>query len=239
MHFDPKNKEHKARLYRAVVAAAELTNERFDDFLQTPFNPPWALAPNYRRNLQRGDYSAIRAQMLYEFLQDHHFAAAHREAPDIFSHSPALRWREILDQRASTNTFKLVLVKRAFGVVERQSRLSAADTTIKLGQEFCLELISDMEGYALALQGQRDTWHVIEIGPNGELVVPIQAGKVLLPYAQDRRPDPLSENRDVGLHDFVIVTSAVETIPVTVDWLITWVNDVPCQLHRASVRIVE
>ncbi|WP_227267339.1 hypothetical protein [Roseobacter weihaiensis] len=62
MSFDPKSKEHKASLYKALVAAAELANEPFDQFLQTPFDPPWNLAVNYRRNLQRGEYSAIRAK---------------------------------------------------------------------------------------------------------------------------------------------------------------------------------
>ncbi|MEM9967092.1 MAG: hypothetical protein AAF755_03220 [Pseudomonadota bacterium] len=48
----------------------------FDDFLQMPFETPWNLATGYRRNLERGDYSAIRAQVLYDWMMDHHFATA-------------------------------------------------------------------------------------------------------------------------------------------------------------------
>lgn len=239
MSFDPKNKAHKAQLYRALVSAAELANARFDDFLQIPFNPPWALAPNYRRNLQRGDYSAIRARALYEFLRDHHFTTAHREVPDIFPYTPAMRWREIVDQRASTDTLKLVRVTSGFGVVERQSRLVAADTTHKLGQTFCLELTSDVGGYAIALQGQRDAWHVIGIGPKCDAVTSIEIGANLLPRNEEGHPDPLSENRDAGLHDFVLITAEMPDIPTTIDRLVTWVNDTKCQLHRTSIRFME
>lgn len=239
MSFDPKNKDHKAQLYRAVVAAAELANERFDTFLQTPFNPPWALAPNYRRNLQRGDYSAIRAQVLYDFLRDHHFAAAHREAPDIFPHTPAMRWQEILDERASEDSLKLVLVENSFGVVERTSKLRAVNTTIKLGQAFCLELTSDTGGHAIALQGLRGKWYAVEIGPDCEVVLPVQAGQTLLPQNENGHPDPISENNDLGEHEFVMVTSEVATIPMTVGRLVTWVGEVKCALHRVKVRVVQ
>ena len=138
MDFDPKNKDHKAKLYRTIVAAAELANERFDDFLQRPFNPPWALAANYRRNLQRGDYSTIRAKVLYDFILTQHFDVGHREAPDIFPETPAMRWRAILDERAIEGRFRIVTVASSFGVVERDSELKTAGTTLKLGQRFCL-----------------------------------------------------------------------------------------------------
>lgn len=60
MSFDPKDKAHKASLYKALTAAAELANEPFDQFLQTRFDPPWNLATNYRRNLQRGESQLSR-----------------------------------------------------------------------------------------------------------------------------------------------------------------------------------
>ena len=238
MSFDPKNKDHKAQLYRALVAAAELSNARFDEFLQIPFNPPWALAPNYRRNLQRGDYSAIRAQVLYEFLRDHHFTVAHRAAPDIFPYTPAMRWREILDHRATSDRLRLVFVPRSMGIVERESQLKPADTTIRLGQLFCFELDSETDGYAIALQGRGEQWHGIPLGPEGEAPGPIHPGTNRLPQRADGALDPFSENHHEGPHDFVLITAEDPTVPVSIDRLISWVHAHPCSLYRTHVQVM-
>lgn len=239
MSFDPKSKEHKAKLYKTLVAAAELVNEPFDQFLQTPFNPPWSLADNYRRNLQRGEYSAIRAKVLYDFLLNHHFNVAHLEAPEIFPQTPELRWREILDARATSDRLRIVLAKSQFGIVERESQLEAAGTTLKLGQPFLLELTSDIDGYAVALQGLRGQWHPIPLGQDGEVLAPVVVGKNLIPGRPDGRPDPLIEGHDEGRHEFVLITAQKPDVPVETKQLATWVADNPCLLHRTSVQFVK
>lgn len=238
MSFDPKDKDHKAQLYRAIVAAAEMANERFDDFLQRPFNPPWALAANYRRNLQRGDYSTIRAKVLYDFILAHHFDAGHREAPDIFPETPAMRWRSILDQQAIEGRLRIVPVASSFGVVERDSDLKAAGTTIKLGQRFCLELESTSDGHAIALQGLRDQWHPIPLGPKRALSKPVREGTNRLPQLADGTLDPLSENRDLGLHEFVLIAASTAAIPATIERLVIWVSANPCEIHQFTVQII-
>lgn len=238
MSFDPKNKTHKASLYRALVAAAELTNERFDEFLQTPFNPPWSLAENYRRNLQRGDYSAIRAKALYDFLLNHHFDVAHLEAPDIFLHTPAMRWRKMLDDRVALGTLKIVPMASRFGLVQRDSQSASVDITLKLGQRFCLELSSETDGYAIILQGLGDLWYPVTLDDNGTYETTLEAGITILPQYPDGAPDPLYEETHEGPHSFVVVTATTSGIPLTIDQLITWVCDHDAQLHRAIAQIV-
>ncbi|EEE36365.1 hypothetical protein RKLH11_198 [Rhodobacteraceae bacterium KLH11] len=239
MSFDPKSKAHKAKLYKALVAAAELENEPFDQFLQTPFSPPWSLADNYRRNLQRGEYSAIRAKVLHEFLLNRHFSVAHLEAPEIFPQTPEMRWREILDARATSDRLRIVIAKSQFGIVERESQLEVADTTLKLGQPFLLELTSDIDGHAVALQGVRGQWHPIPLGQDGALSAPVVAGKNLLPGHPDGRPDPLIEGHDEGLHEFVLITAQKTVVPVEAKRLAIWVADNPCSLFRISVQFVK
>lgn len=239
MSFDPKSKVHKAKLYKALVAAAELANEPFDQFLQTPFNPPWNLADSYRRNLQRGEYSAIRAKVLYDFLLNHHFNVSHLEAPEIFPQTHEMRWRQILDERATSDRVRIVLAKSHFGIVERESQLEAAGTTLKLGQPFLLEFTSDVDGYAVALQGLRGQWHPIPLGQDEALSASIVVGKNLMPGHPDGRPDPLIEGQDEGLHEFVLIAAQKPDVPVETKQLATWVADNSCSLHRTSVQFVK
>jgi len=239
MSFDPKSKAHKAKLYKALVAAAELENQPFDQFLQKPFDPPWSLADNYRRNLQRGEYSAIRAKVLYDFLLSHHFNVAHLEAPEIFPQTPEMRWREILDARATSDRLRIVIAKSQFEIVERESQLEAAGTTLKLGQPFLLEFTGDTDGYAVALQGVRGQWHPIPLGQDGALPASIVVGKHLMPEHSDGRPDPLVENHDQGRHESALIVSLRADIPSDLPRLATWVHEVDCNLHIVTVRVVQ
>ena len=210
MPFDPTNKHQKARLYRVLTAAAELTSTHFDDFLQVPFAKPWNLAPSSRRNLQRGEYSTIRAQVLYDYIHEHHFEIGHQIAPEIFSETPEMRWDRLLNQAANKKGLSLVpwgdlnLVGR-FYEQEAERKKQEKVTKLSLEKPFIMELQSDREGYAVALQWYKDVWHLFPLGPNKQLTVPIKQGKVYLPVNDAGNPDPLSENRDSGDHQFAIV----------------------------------
>lgn len=198
MTFDLKNQEHKAQLYRAIVEAAELANVPFDTFLQTPFDPPWALAADYRRNLSSGTYLTARARVLYDFMLNQHFDVAHRTAPDIFPETPERRWRAIVEEQAITGQLKIAPMKVDLGIVQRADAINAAEGTIKLSQHFCFELISNHDGYAIALQGLRNSWHPIELGPNREHCIAITTGSNLFPIDANGQPHTISEVRVPG-----------------------------------------
>lgn len=239
MSFDPKRKAHKASLYKALTAAAELANEPFDQFLQTPFDPPWNLAANYRRNLQRGEYSAIRAKVLYEFMIANHFTVAHSEALEIFPQTPEMRWQEIIDRRAIEGKLSIVPVKRSMGIVQRASKVDAVGTTLKLGQEFCLKLDSDLGGHAIALQGVRSSWHPIPLAEDQSFVATIKTASNTLPLGSNGDPEPLVENHDLGLHQFVVVVAKTPDVPRSLTQLVSWVEESCTEIHVAKVRLVE
>lgn len=237
--FDSKNQEHKAQLYRAIVEAAELANIPFDTFLQIPFDPPWALAADYRRNLSRGTYSTARARVLYDFMLNQHFDVAHRTAPDIVPDTPERRWRAILDEQAITGQLKIVQMKVDLGIVQRADAIDAAETTIKLNQPFCFELDSDHDGYAIALQGLRNSWHPIELGPNGNHRVPIATGSNLFPIDADGQPHTISEDHDLGLHEFVVVSSMELQGAVGISELIKMTTNNRLRINHVHVQFVQ
>lgn len=239
MTFDPKNKQHKAQLYNALVAAAELANAPFDQFMQTPFDPPWNLGPNYRRNMQRGDYAALRAKVLYDFLLEHHFAAAHLEAPEIFPETPEMHWQAIVNEQAITGKLQIVLPSKDMGIVQRSSAATSADVTIKLGQPFYFELEVDEPGYAIAMQGVRKSWHAIELGDDGEFAVQLSPGTNAFPQSASGQPDPIEESHDLGLQEFVVVVAQGKGLPVSLRGLLKVWPDRDWVVHRIRVRFVK
>lgn len=238
MAFDPKNTAHKAQLHPVIIAVAELTDLRYDDVLDLPFDQPWARSPDYKRNIRSGQFSQVRAKAIYDWLQDHHFVTAHKHAAEIFPHTPAMRWRTMLDERALPDTLKIVPMASSFGLVKLESQTNEADVQLKLGQRFCLDLSSDIDGYVIILQGLGDMWYPVQLADDGSYETAVTAGSNLLPRFPDGTPHPLHEDTHEGLHSFVIVTATEPNIPVAIDRLITWVNDHEARLHRVTAEIV-
>lgn len=240
MSFDPKNKADKAKLYPVLKALAELDPRKTPELLMDDaVGYPVARGQDYIRNMRRGEIAATYAALIHQWLLEHHFGLANRLAPEIFPETPEQRWQAILDGRAKSECFRLVLVPTTMGIVERQSQLKPADTTIRLGERFCFELDSEIEGYAIALQGVRGQWHNIPLGPNGEASAPIQSGQNRLPKKSDGKLDPLAEDHDEGMHEFVLINAPTDDIPTSIQNLITWVAGNASTVHRLTVQFVK
>ena len=214
MPFDPTNKADKAQLYQVLKAIAKLGyGDTVDLLIDRAVGQPVPHGDNWQRNYRRGEYDSVIAQITHRWVETNHFTLAHEVAPDIFPNTPARQWRRVLDERADETKLRLMIVKPAFGIAKRKSQLGEVDQIIKWGQFFCLELDSEVEGYAVALQSQGEEWGVIPLGPNGKGTAgPIQQGVNYLPQDSEGNLDPLEEDSDEGLTDFVVITAKTDRI---------------------------
>lgn len=240
MSFDPKKKTDKAQLYPVLKALADLDPRKTPELvMDEAVGYAVARGQDYVRNMRRGDISTAYAELIHQWLIEHHFDLAHRLSPDIFPEIPEQRWQAILDERARSDCFRLVLVPKTMGIVERESQLRPADITLRLGERFCFELESETEGHAVALQSVRGQWHNIPLGPEGGASATVQTGQNHLPTMPDEYLDPLTENHDEGLHEFVLVTAPTDDIPTDIKSLVTWVFEHLCDLHRVKAQFVK
>lgn len=237
MSFDPKNKADKAKLYPVLRALADLDPRKTPELIMDDaVGYPVARGQDYSRNMRRGEIAATYAALIHQWLTENHFELAHRLAAEIFPETPEQRWQTILDERARTDSFRLVQVPQVMGILERESQLKPVDTTIRLGERFCFELESEEEGFVIALQGVRGQWYSIPLGPDGEASAPIYTGANHLPRLKGGQLDPLSENRDEGLHEFVLISALDSEISADIKALPKLVAASKCVLHRALVR---
>lgn len=240
MFFDPKNKEHKAKLYPVLKALADLDPGKTPELIMDlAVGYSIARGKDYTRNMRRGDINSTFAELTYQWLERHHFNLAHRISPEIFPETVEQRWQRIVDEHAKSDCLKLILVPASMGIVERESQLKPVDTTIRLGERFGFALDSETEGYAVALQCVRGKWHNIPLGPDGEISAAIQTGTNRLPQQEGNKLDPLSENHDEGEHAFVLIVGQTEDIPTDISTLTTWLHDMPCDMYRASAQFVK
>ena len=126
------------------------------------------------------------------------------------------------------------------GVVQRASAVDATETTLKLGQRFYLELTSEVAGHAIALRGIRDQWHGIPLGCDGVMGAEVKVGVNVLPQAENGLPDPLVEQHDLGVHEFVVVVGAKSgEFPMEASKLVEWVLRSKCMIHLVKAQVVE
>lgn len=239
MPFDPASKDDKAQLYRVLKAIAKLSyGDTVDLLIDSAVGQPVPHGDNWQRNYRRGEYDSVIAQTTHRWVEKHHFTLAHEVSPDIFPNTPTRQWRKILDERATSDGFNLVLVPSTFGVVQRDSQLEKVEQIIKLGQRFCFELDSHIDGYAIALQGRGDQWDVIGLGHEGEAVASVTVGRNRLPQLPNGQLDPISESSDEGITDFVMVVATNDQIPLETERLIPWVHNNGSNIYRRAVQLM-
>lgn len=238
MAFDPSTKADKAQLYQALKAIAKLSyDDTVDLVIDRAIGHAIPHGDNWQRNYRRGEYDATIAQIVHRWVEKHYFTVAHEVAADIFPNTPARQWRKILDKRTDDSRLNLVLVQSSLGVVQRESQFEAVKQVIKLGQRFCLELDSDIDGYAVALQGRGDQWNVIPLGLDGKQAVgAIKFGINRLPQLPNGQLDPIWEDSDEGITDFVVISAKADKIPLEIERQIKWVFDYDCAIYRSTIR---
>jgi len=85
------------------------------------------------------------------------------------------------------------------------------DHHMKMGQSFCFELNSDVDGIVIAFQGYQGEWYPVPLGQDGvSLATRITKGVQLLPRTPQNQPVKLSEQEDLGIHQFVFVVNPSE-----------------------------
>ncbi|WP_093996433.1 hypothetical protein [Octadecabacter ascidiaceicola] len=122
-------------------------------------------------------------------------------------------------------------------MVQRESQLEKVDQVIRFGQRFSLELNSSTDGHTIAFQGRGDQWNVVGLGDHETASTSIRAGINRLPQMPNGQIDPIWEENDEGITDFVMITAATDRIPLEVERLIKWVNENECNVHRKVVRL--
>lgn len=236
MSFNPKNRDHKKQLYRVLRALADITLGSSPlDFLDDAVGKPLVRGTDYLSNVRKGDFSSPIATLTHQWLEKNHFDLAHRIAPDVFPDTPEMRFRKLVNEHAVRGKLRVVPANDDLGIVERASKAQSADVTIKLGQPFYFELDSDEDGYVVMYQALRNQWHPVGLGPNDEPCIPVRKGLNTFPHGASGQPDPIEENNDLGVHEFVAVVGKevfTATSP-TQNRHMSQEDDV--ELHRLSV----
>ncbi|KPD13142.1 hypothetical protein [Phaeobacter sp. 11ANDIMAR09] len=209
------SEDQRKQLYVATRAVADAGSTTVEEIMDVALGRKALMGTDYLSTFRRGKIRKSYAKLIHGWIAENHIEIANNIAPGLFPLSHTDAWGRYLAEHAIHGRLRIARFGRqSFGLVQRKKDQPKPDEVLKLGEEFCFHLDSDIYGYAVAFQEYKGTLHPLPLGSNGELHMQVQAGEQILPIKEDGKPDKLTEMNDLGQHLFIIsVASQIAELP--------------------------
>lgn len=200
--------EQRKALYKvakSIAATTPLTLERFlNKALGVTGDPEWGDLANIRN----GKLAREKCQTLHDYLAKHHYEHAQTQDAELFPRRLISDVGAYIEANAHKDRLRIVLDDQALELVKRKASRPYDVVHIRPEQGFYFELDAVQAGYALAYQFYQGQYHPIPLGVDGETVMGrVSEGPQYLPKAHDGDVSILSEDEDLGDHQFIIMTA--------------------------------
>ena len=103
-------------------------------------------------------------------------------------------------------------------LIKKVKDRDAPDATLKLGEEFCFFLRSDVHAHAIGFELYKGKWHVMPLGVSGSPTFQLRSDEPHFPIDAKGGIKRFSEESDMGMHRFAFVVSQdAKDLPYTPD----------------------
>ncbi|MEM7544172.1 MAG: hypothetical protein AAF367_01425 [Pseudomonadota bacterium] len=234
------SEDQRKRLYVATRAIASAANLSIDEIMDAAMGRKMLMGTDYISNFRRGKIRRSYAKLIYEWLERHHGEIANRLAPDLFPLTPLTAWEQLIEARGIEGQLNAIPIPKRMGLTRRRANVPTPATELRLNQDYCFQLDSDMEGYAVGFEGYRGEWHALPLGADDRHpTAKIIQGRQFVPSDERGNPIPLVETDDIGLHQFVVVVVMADLAGgIDIDALTERHASTPMQVHSLRVRFV-
>ncbi|MCY0149336.1 hypothetical protein OEG84_16875 [Hoeflea sp. G2-23] len=167
-----------------------------------------------KSNLGKGSIAQWKAAKFYRWIVENHLALGCQIAPEVFDPSLLTRWSDLVRTKAIYGCFTHRIVG-ALGLTERSSKQPIAELPIRSTDQFYFELVSNLDGMAIALEQSNGQIYPFSLHENQvSLTLPVKVGSQFVPRlpGTDNAPDLLSDTDDQGLRCYYILIATPELI---------------------------
>ncbi|WP_166417459.1 hypothetical protein [Cochlodiniinecator piscidefendens] len=228
-------KADRAALYHVARVVADSTDMSVEAIMEQAFGHKLMVGTDYLSNFRSGAIGRPKAKLIHAWIAKNHLETAHAVDPKLFPKLHTNAWDDYLTNHAIHGKLRIARFDKSMGLVQRKRDQPKPDEILKLGEEFCFHLDSDIAGYAVAFQMYEGTMHPMPLGLNGEFLTTINRGKQFLPIDETGEPEKLVERSDIGQHRFIVaVTEDQSKLPTVTQPPLT-IRDV--RVHHLGVQI--
>lgn len=207
-------KSERSALYHVARAIADTTNLSVEAIMEQAFGHKLMVGTDYLSNFRSGAIGRPKAKLIHAWIAEHHAETAYAVDPKLFPKLNTDAWGQYLETHAILGKLRIARFDKTMGLVQRKASQPKPEEVLKLGEEFCFHLDSEISGYAVAFQEYDGVMHSLPLGKNDDLAATIKVEGQFLPIDDDGHPERLSEAANLGHHRFVVVvTENVEMLP--------------------------
>lgn len=210
-------KADRAALYHVVRAIADTTDLSVEAIMEESFGHKLMVGTDYLSNFRSGAIGRHKAKLIHAWIAERHSEAAHAVDPRLFPKQHTNAWDGCIEERGIRGKLQIKrFAKDELNLIKKVKDRDAPDAALKLGEDFCFFLRSDVQAHAIGLERYKGEWHVMPLGPNGSHTFLLQSDEPHFPIDENCEIEWLSEESDLGMHRFVFVVSQDA-------------NDLPCK----------
>jgi hypothetical protein len=196
-------KADRAALYLVARAVADTTNLSVEAIMEQAFGHKLMVGTDYLSNFRSGAIGRPKAKLIHAWIAEHHAETAHAVDPNLFPKPHTDAWDEYLENHAIHGKLSIVRFDKSMGLVQRKSSQPNPGDVLRLGEEFCFHLDSEVNGYAVAFQRFKGKIHQIPLSSNDEAITVFQHEQ-FLPIDSNGTAERLTEKSDLGPHQFIV-----------------------------------
>lgn len=224
--------EQRKALYKVAKSTATTTPLTLERFLNKALgitgDPEWGDLANIRN----GKLARDKCQTLYDYLAQHHYEHAQTQDTELFPRRLISDVGVYIEANAHKGRLRIILEDQALELVKRKANRPDDAVHIRPEQGFYFELDAVQSGYALAYQFYQGKYYPLPLGVDGETMMErVIEWPQYLPKAHDGDVSILSEDEDLGDHQFIILTAPNQKHLRAVDGL-------PFDLERLQIYCV-
>ncbi|SMX39379.1 hypothetical protein [Octadecabacter ascidiaceicola] len=212
-------KVDRAALYHVARAIADTTNLSVENIMEQAFGHKLMVGTDYLSNFRSGTIGRPKAKLIHAWIAKNHLETAHAVDPRLFPKPHTNAWDDYIEEHGIRGQLQIKrFTKGELNLIKKIKDRDALDATLKLGEEFCFFLRSDVRAHAIGFEQYKGKWHVMPLGPNGSHIFQLRSDEPYFPIDTNGEIERLSEESDLDVHRFAVVVSQdANDLPCTPD----------------------
>jgi hypothetical protein len=202
------SEEDRKRLYAVTRDVGKVLNMSVEQVMDAALGRTAPIGTDYVANFRKGKIRRSFAKLIYEWIEEHHADLGRKYEESWFPQANTDAWGRYVEKHSIRGQLQIKrFTKDELNLIKKIKDRDAPDATLKLGEEFCFFLQSDIIAYVIGFERYKGEWHVVPLGIIGSPTFQLQRDEPHFPIDTRGAIERLSEESDLGMHRFAFAVS--------------------------------
>lgn len=213
------SEEDRKRLYAVTRDVGNILNMSVEQVMDAALGRRAPIGTDYVANFRKGKIRRSFAKLIYEWIAEHHSDLGRKVEASWFPQANTDAWDDYVEKHGIRGQLQIKrFTKDELNLIKKVKDRDAPDATLKLCEEFCFFLRTDVHAHIIGFERHERRWHVMPLGPNGSSIFLLQRDERHFPIDASGAIERLTEESDLDLHRFAfVIAQSANDLPRTPD----------------------